>query len=49
VIVGSQLAKVPFLFPRAEGVALHEAIRLVAGEPGADESEEQPLAEHEAV
>src|SRR3990172_1484399 len=42
-------AKVELLLPRAEGVPLHEAIGLVAGEARADEREEEALAEDETV
>src|SRR4051812_20309003 len=44
-----QRAKVESLVPRAERVALDESVRLVAGEAGLDEREQDALAEHEAV
>src|SRR3954471_18426891 len=46
-VVANELAKVEILVPRAHGVALHDAICLVALEPGLDEREQQPLREVE--
>ena len=35
--------------PRAAGVLLHDAIRLVAGEPGLHQAQQHRLAEHQTV
>src|SRR3954451_22669916 len=48
-IATRERSKILLLFPRAHRVALHQAVRLVALEPGLDEGEQQPLGEVESV
>ena len=44
-----ELAEVDLLVARAHRVALHEAVRIVAREPGLDEREQHALAEEQVV
>ncbi len=44
-----ELAEVLLFFRGAQGMALHQPVRLVAGKAGIDECEQEPLAEKEAV
>jgi two-component system, OmpR family, response regulator RegX3 len=48
-ILLEELAQIEALVPGAEGVSLHEPVRLVPGQPGFDEGQQDPLAEDEAV
>ena len=46
---GQQLAEVALLLPGRQSVALHQPVRLVSGQAGCDERQQDALAEHEPV
>src|SRR5208283_904043 len=48
-VVQDQLVEIEILFPRAHGVALHQAIGVFAGNAALDQVEQQLAAEDEAA
>src|ERR671936_2458682 len=50
LLVGlNELAEIELFVPGAHRVALHQAVRVVAREPGLDEGEQHTLAEEEVL